>query len=67
MKEKVGKLAYRLQLSDTWKVHDIISVANLKPASKGQDPFSRLRINETALIKNENVNFLSYEVEKLVN
>ena len=67
VKEKVGKLAYRLQLPDTWKVHDVISVANLEPAPKGQDPFSRLRINKTALVENENADFLSYEVEKLVD
>ena len=67
MKEKVSKLAYRLQLLDTWKVHDIISVANLKLAPKGQDSFSRLRINETASVKNKNTDFLSYEVEKLVD
>ena len=67
MKEKVSKLVYRLQLPNAWKVYDIILVANLEPALKGEDPFSRLRINETALVKNENMDFLSYKVERLVN
>ena len=67
VKEKVGKLVYRLQLLDTWKVHDIIFIANLEPASKGEDPFFRLRINKTAPVKNENADFLSYEVERLIN
>ena len=67
VKEKVGKLAYRLQLPDAWKIHDVISVANLEPAPKGEDPFSRPGINETAPVENENTDFLSYEVERLVN
>ena len=67
VKEKVGKLAYRLQLPDAWKVHDVISVANLEPAPKGEDPFSRPRINKTAPVENENADFLSYKVERLVD
>ena len=67
VKKKVSKLVYRLQLPDTWKVHDVIFMANLEPALKGEDPFFRSRINKTAPVENENVDFLSYEVERLIN
>jgi hypothetical protein len=37
--EKVGPLAYKLQLPADWRIHPVISVAQLEPAK--DDPFSR--------------------------
>lgn len=37
--EKVSNLAYKLQLSDDWRIHPIISVAQLESAK--EDPFNR--------------------------
>ena len=36
---KVGSLAYKLQLPDTWRIHPVISVTQLEPAV--DDPFDR--------------------------
>ena len=42
--EKIGKLAYRLELPPTIKIHNIISVAHLEPATNPtDDPYSRAR------------------------
>ena len=41
--ERVGNLAYRLDLPAIWKVHPVISVAMLEPAPKGEDPYRRPR------------------------
>jgi hypothetical protein len=37
--EAVGKLAYRLDIPPTWRIHPVISVVHLKPAPS--DPFER--------------------------
>ena len=39
--QKVGKLAYRLELPPTMKIHPVISVAHLASLPKGDDPFHR--------------------------
>jgi len=38
--EKVGRLAYKLRIPDTWKIHPVISVAHLEPYTP--DAFDRL-------------------------
>jgi hypothetical protein len=38
--ERIGRLAYRLDLPPTWKVHPVISVQHLEPAPF-PDPFER--------------------------
>ena len=37
--ERIGKLAYRLELPPPWKTWHIVSIAQLEPATKGQDPY----------------------------
>jgi hypothetical protein len=40
--ERVGKLAYRLELPPTMNIHPVVSVANLLPAEQpGSDPYGR--------------------------
>ena len=39
--ERVGKLAYRLDLPPHMKIHNVVSVAHLEPAPTGDDPFKR--------------------------
>jgi hypothetical protein len=40
--ERVGKLAYRLELPESMKIHPVISIAHLEPAPDPEkDPFKR--------------------------
>lgn len=39
--ERVGRLAYRLDLPETSKVHPVVSIAHLSPSAEGGDPFHR--------------------------
>ena len=38
---RVGKLAYQLELPTNWRIHPVISIAQLEPAPKDLDPFGR--------------------------
>ena len=40
--EKVGQLAYHLQLPPNMQIHPVVSVAQLEPAPKGEDPYHHL-------------------------
>ena len=37
--ERVGCLVYHLDLLSQWNIHDVINIAFLEPAPKGNDPF----------------------------
>lgn len=40
--ERIGRLAYRLQVPDHWKIHNVFSIAQLEPApAPGSDPYNR--------------------------
>ena len=39
--EKVGRLAYHLELPSHWNIHNVINIAFLEPAPKDDDPFAR--------------------------
>ncbi|KAJ5675356.1 hypothetical protein N7462_008253 [Penicillium macrosclerotiorum] len=41
IRERVGKLAYRLNLPLHWGIHPVISVAHLEAAPQGEDPWAR--------------------------
>jgi hypothetical protein len=59
--DKVGNLAYRLQLPSTWKIHPIISVAQLEPAKT--DPFEReIAPTSPVVIAGED----EYEIETII-
>jgi hypothetical protein len=38
---RVGRLIYKLNIPERWKIHPVIFITQLKPASKDQDPFNR--------------------------
>ena len=41
IEERLGPLAYRLKLPPTWKIHPVVSVAQLEPCPQEADPFHR--------------------------
>jgi hypothetical protein len=39
--QRIGKLAYHLDLPKHYRIHPVVSIAHLEPAAKGHDPFKR--------------------------
>ncbi|SLM36395.1 reverse partial [Lasallia pustulata] len=65
--KKIGLLAYRLDIPVNWKIHPVISVAQLEPAPKGSDPYEREdRPSNPPAVEEFNSEWHDYEVEKLV-
>jgi hypothetical protein len=63
--ERIGRLAYRLELPANWKVHNVFSIGHLEPANApGTDPYNRPQPTEPLPIDAEqNI----YEVEKILD
>ena len=40
MLERVGRLAYHLDLPSHWRIHNMVNISFLEPALKGNDPFN---------------------------
>jgi hypothetical protein len=63
--EKVGRLAYCLELPAHWRIHDVFSIAQLEPApAPGSDPYERPIPDEPGPVIAENE---MYEVEGLLD
>lgn len=67
--DKVGSLAYKLDLPASWRIHPVISVAVLKPAPRGNDPYDRPQKEgqEVILDNNDPIVTETYETEKLLD
>jgi hypothetical protein len=68
--EKIGNLAYRLNLSNHWKIHSVIFVAQLESTSDpSTDSHSRPRSNEPGPVEMEGDidKVKSFEIEKLIH
>ena len=49
--ERIGKLAYRLDLPGNMKIHNVISIAHLEPATNPtEDPYGRHRQEPPAVV-----------------
>ena len=61
---RIGRLAYRLDLPTTWRVHPVISVAQLEPWPNENDPFGRPQPNTqpTVIVQGQE----EYEIERLL-
>ena len=64
--EKVGNLAYRLQLPSTMRIHPVISVAQLEPCPQG-DPYHRPRPDNPGPVENEDPSYPAFEIERLLD
>lgn len=62
---RVGKLAYELDLPKNWRVHRVISIAQLEVTPPGQHPFDRptQKLPEGLEVDGET----EYEIEKLLD
>ena len=62
--ERIERLAYRLKLPPTMKIHDVVSVVHLKSATApASDPYGRQpTVPPTVVVDNEN----EHEIERLI-
>ena len=65
--EKVGNLAYRLELPPVMSIHPVISVAQLEPVPPGSDPYERPRPDNPPPVEEDGTDAPSYEVERLLD
>lgn len=68
--ERIGRLAYRLELPDHWHIHPVFTIAQLEPAPPpNADPFDRPRPDEpdSVFVEGDTEDFKSFEVERLIN
>lgn len=68
--ERVGRLAYNLNVLDDWRIHPVFFVAQLKPAScPTEDLFGRLRLQQPLFVFVEgNIDHhKSFKIERLLN
>lgn len=68
--EKVGCLAYRLDIPSDWQIHPVFSVAQLEPVPPpAKDPFKRpFPSNPLSIFVEDNSNNVkSFKIEKLLN
>ncbi len=62
--ERIGRLAYRLELPANMRIHDVISIAHLEPATDpAEDPYRRRRLPVPAVVVEGEE---EYEIEKLL-
>lgn len=66
--EKIGNLAFRLQLPPVMRIHPVISIAQLEPATPGPDPYGRSMDRDSPPVEDEHINSEapSYEIERLL-
>lgn len=66
--ERVGRLAYRLDLPSHWRIHPVLSVAQLEPATS-DDPFHRPRPDhpDSVFVEGDTATVKSFEIERLIN
>jgi hypothetical protein len=68
--KKVENLAYRLEISNHWRIHSVISIAQLESMSDSiKNSYSRSRSKESDSIemKEDIVKIRSYEINRLIN
>ena len=65
IKRRVGNLAYELDLPPAWKIHPVISIAQLEPANNSSDPYMRPRPTNPGAVEMAKESD-TYEVEKVI-
>ena len=67
--QRVGRLAYKLELPPRYKIHPVISVDHLEPAPLGSDPYAREVPDHppAVYVEGDTEEWQSYEIEKLTD
>ena len=68
--ERVGRLVYRLKISDDWRIHPVFLVAQLELAPKpSNDPFRRPHPHypPSVFVDGDTDNLKSFEIDHLLN
>ena len=68
--EKIGCLAYKLEVPNNWRIHPVFSVAQLEPArALSEDPFHRPRPQQplSVFVEGDTDRQKSFEVDCLLN
>lgn len=68
IKRKVKRLIYELELFSIWKIHSVVSIAQLKSASDIENLYNRFRSDHSNAVKiEENIEYEKfYEVERIL-
>jgi hypothetical protein len=64
--EKIDKLVYRLDISQSWKIHSVISITHLKSASTREDSYDREKKESESIEDVQGKTKDIYEIEKVV-
>ena len=70
IKEKVGRLAYKLKIPDDWRIHPVFLVAQLEPAPEpSDDPFRRPHLHHppTVFVNGDTDSLKFFEIDRLLN
>ena len=68
--ERVGRLAYRLNVPADWRIHNVFTIAQLEPApDPATDPFQRPRPDHpnSVFVEGDTDSYKSFEIERLLN
>ena len=68
--ERIGRLAYRIDVPDHWHMHPVCTVAQLEPYPLEEDPYARPRPTNPPEIdsdQREDANISEWDVERLLN
>jgi len=68
--DRIGQLAYKLDIPPHWRVHPVFTVAQLEPCpSPKNDPFNRPRPEEppTVFVEGDTESWKSFELKRLLN
>jgi transposase InsO family protein len=65
--ERVGRLAYRLDLPTAWRIHPVLSIAHLEPVpNPASDPYGRARPDHPPAVQVESGEDGHFEIDRII-